>query len=83
MLHWNVNVQKMTILYTVESISDGKIINSAHVCFDESSFPGLEREGSSFSDEGAGYEIQSAKITLLYQINQVSNRITTFVNSMK
>ena len=42
-------------VYTVERITDGKIVNSVHVTFDEENFPGLEKDDSSSSGEGMEY----------------------------
>eukprot|EP00171_Calliarthron_tuberculosum_P004578 IDg4578t1 len=49
-------------VFTVERLTDGKIINSVHVSFDESVFPGLDRELSSSSGDFSGsdtYKIES------------------------
>lgn len=37
-------------VFTVERMTDGKIINSVHVTFDEESFPALDKSDSSSSD---------------------------------
>eukprot|EP00171_Calliarthron_tuberculosum_P000589 IDg589t1 len=43
-------------VYTVERLTDKKIINSVHVTFDEESFLGLELRGSSSSGETSDYD---------------------------
>lgn len=42
-------------VYMVERISDEIILNSAHVTFDEDSFPGLESSITSSTGESASY----------------------------
>lgn len=46
-------------VYTVERLTDSKIINSVHVTFDESCFPKLELSESSSSGEGSNYSTES------------------------
>lgn len=43
-------------VYTVERLTDRKIINSVHVTFDEETFRGLENSESSSSGEGSEFE---------------------------
>lgn len=42
-------------VYTVERLDDHRIVNSVHVTFDESSFPGLDHSASSSSGEGSEF----------------------------
>lgn len=43
-------------IYTVELLSNGKIVKSVHVKFDEASFPALDRDDSSSSNDGEDSE---------------------------